>query len=225
IAHFIRICKKLYDFNNFHSLFAVVSALRSASVYRLSKTWATLTKRDRQTFDKLAEVFSDQNNWQNLREHVESLKLPCIPYLDLVYIDMAHPLRSSSGVGEDPQRTHKMNNILRIVANLQESKYPGLPLLPHIQRYLRSVRYIDELQKFVEDDQYKLSLRLEPPSPVSSWCSSKESVTGDSSLMSLSLSPAKLRGSSAPSSVPSTGGSSTGKFVPGHRKSSSLGSK
>ncbi|XP_011496942.1 PREDICTED: ras-specific guanine nucleotide-releasing factor RalGPS2-like [Ceratosolen solmsi marchali] len=222
LAHFIRVAKKLYDLNNLHSLFAIISGLHSAPIYRLHKTWAYLSKKDRSTFDKLAEIFSDKSNWINLREHMNSIKMPCIPYLglfltDLVYIDMAHP---TSKNGDNQQRILKMNTVLTKVTILQASEYPGIIPLPNVQRYLSSVRYIEELQKFLEDDHFKLSMKLEPNSPVPFSSSSKESV-GDTAVAALSLSPARGYAGSLRLHV----GSTTNKFVPSHRKCRSLGTK
>ncbi|XP_038216439.1 ras-specific guanine nucleotide-releasing factor RalGPS1 isoform X3 [Zerene cesonia] len=218
LAHFIKVAKKLYDLNNLHSLFAVISALHSASIYRLSKTWACLSKKDKQQFDKMAELFGEKDNWTALREYMRSIPLPCIPYLgifltDLVYIDMAHPAGS-------PHRATKMAVVLKALERYQSSEYDIAPVA-HVANFLNSVRYIEELQKFLEDDQYKLSLKLEPPSPVGSCSGSKESIKEAPGSSPFTLSPSHRQGSG---SLRVQGSFTQGKFVPTHRKCRSLGS-
>ena len=141
MAHFIRVAKKLHELDNLHSEFAILSALQSASLYRLNKTWSCLPRKERQTFEKLTDLFSDNDNFARLRDHMDGVALKhqaCVPYLglyltDLVYIDMAHP---HSGGLEPPQRLYKMNNILRIVAELQQSLYSNLSPTPDCRLYM-----------------------------------------------------------------------------------------
>lgn len=113
-----------------------------------------------------------------------------------------------------------MNNLLRILAHYQQSDYSFLPVRDHIMEYLRSARYIEELQKLLEDDQYRLSVRLEPPTPPGS--TTKDSTTNDvkSTTINHHLSPSRKSGGSI--RKPPDG---SVKFVPGHTKSRSLGTK
>ncbi|KAA0188156.1 Ras-specific guanine nucleotide-releasing factor RalGPS2, partial [Fasciolopsis buskii] len=81
LSHFVRIAKKLVEINNYSSAMAIVSGLLVQSVYRLSATWAALSSRDRSSFRKLADLFSQDQNFINLRTAVDTARLPCIPYL------------------------------------------------------------------------------------------------------------------------------------------------
>jgi len=162
VIHFIKIAKKLLELNNLNCLKAVVSGLQSAPIYRLSKTWNVVPKRDKEKLEKLNDLVSEDNNRTKIRTYLQHARLPCIPYLgmyltDLTYINTIHPCTG----GLDVERTDKMNEILRIIADFQQSSYE-FDVVSHIRKYLSSVKYIDELQKFMEDDNYKLSLQIEP---------------------------------------------------------------
>uniref|UniRef100_A0A673K0T7 Ras-specific guanine nucleotide-releasing factor RalGPS1-like n=1 Tax=Sinocyclocheilus rhinocerous TaxID=307959 RepID=A0A673K0T7_9TELE len=187
LSHFIKIAKKLLELNNLHSMVSVVSTLQSAPIFRLSKTWALISRKDKATFEKLDYLTSKEENYARMREYIRSLKMvPCMPYLgiyllDMIYIDSAYP--ASDSIIETEQRTNQMNNILRVISDLQMScTYDHLVTLSHVQKYLMSVRYIEELQKFVEDDNFKLSLKIEPGNSSPRMATSKEDLAGPSEL-------------------------------------------
>ncbi|KAK6316473.1 hypothetical protein J4Q44_G00139970 [Coregonus suidteri] len=82
LSHFVKIAKKLLELNNLHSMVSVVSALQSAPIFRLSKTWALISRKDKATFEKLDFLTSKEDNYTRMREYIRSLKItPCIPYL------------------------------------------------------------------------------------------------------------------------------------------------
>ncbi|XP_062929498.1 ras-specific guanine nucleotide-releasing factor RalGPS1-like isoform X2 [Mobula hypostoma] len=187
LSHFIKLAKKLLELNNLHSLMAVVSGLQSAPIFRLSKTWALVSRKDKATFEKLDYLVTKEDNYKRMREFINSLRMvPCIPYLgiyllDLIYIDSAYP--ASDSIMENEQRSNQMNNILRIISDLQDSfNCDYLVTLPHVQNYLKSVRYIEELQKFVEEDNYKLSLKIEAGNSSPRLVSSREELAVPCSL-------------------------------------------
>uniref|UniRef100_A0A3Q4GIR7 Ral GEF with PH domain and SH3 binding motif 1 n=1 Tax=Neolamprologus brichardi TaxID=32507 RepID=A0A3Q4GIR7_NEOBR len=224
LSHFVKIAKKLLELNNLHSLVSVVSALQSAPIFRLSKTWALISRKDKATFEKLNYLTSKEENYTRMREYIRSLKMvPCIPYLgiyllDIIYIDSAYP--ASDSIIETEQRTNQMNNLLRVISDLQMScNYDHLVTLPHVQKYLLSVRYIEELQKFVEDDNFKLSLKIEPGNSSPRIASSKEDLAGKSHMVSASMRYNRR---------PTCPDASVGVHIPTpppshHRKSHSLG--
>uniref|UniRef100_A0A8C7G8U1 Ral GEF with PH domain and SH3 binding motif 2 n=1 Tax=Oncorhynchus kisutch TaxID=8019 RepID=A0A8C7G8U1_ONCKI len=225
VAFTRRFNQKLCDINNLHAVMAVVSGLQSAPIYRLSKTWALLSRKDKATFERLEYLMAKEDNYKRLRDYIRSQSMnSCIPYLgmylsDLTYIDSAYP--STGSILENEQRSNLMNNILRIISDLQRSCTYDIQVLPHVQKYLNSVMYIEELQKFVEDDNYKLSLKIEPGSSTPRSTASREDLIGSDA------SGSPLCGRKGPiadgSKVPPTPPSPRNLLPYGHRKCHSLG--
>ncbi|XP_057696140.1 ras-specific guanine nucleotide-releasing factor RalGPS2 isoform X2 [Corythoichthys intestinalis] len=226
LSLYIRTAKKLCEINNLHAVMAVVSGLQSAPIFRLTKTWALLSRKDKATFDRLDFLMSKEDNYKRLRDYISSQSMvSCIPYLgmylsDLTYVDSAYP--STGSILENEQRSNLMNNILRIISDLQRSCTYDIPLLHHVQKYLNSVRYIEELQKFVEDDNYKLSQRIEPGTSTPRANASKEDLAGQEASAS-PLCGRKCSMAADGAKVPATPPSPRNLLPYGHRKCHSLG--
>jgi len=201
VTHFIKIAKRLNELQNFNSLMAIIVALKSAPIYRLKKTWTLISKRDLNYFEKISHImFDTSDNRSRLREMHKDCKLPCIPFLgiyltDLIHIDIAHP---HTGF-ENPQRRNQMNNICRILSEFQQTTYDKLSDISYVVEYLNSDDYIDELQKFIEDGNYQISLKIEQDSNEFQPSSSSSSNYAPLSQMpQVPLSPAAKHLTSTP---------------------------
>uniref|UniRef100_A0A8C9Y4L2 Ral GEF with PH domain and SH3 binding motif 2 n=1 Tax=Sander lucioperca TaxID=283035 RepID=A0A8C9Y4L2_SANLU len=220
VAFTRRFNQKLCDMNNLHAVMAVVSALQSAPHLQL------LSRKDKATFDRLDYLMSKEDNYKRLRDFISSQSMvSCIPYLgmylsDLTYIDSAYP--STGSILENEQRSNLMNNILRIISDLQRSCTYDVTVLLHVQKYLNSVRYIEELQKFVEDDNYKLSQKIEPGTSTPRANASKEDIVGQEASAS-PLCGRKCTVAAEGTKVPATPPSPRNLLPYGHRKCHSLG--
>lgn len=186
LSHFIKMAKKLYLLNNIQSCYAITSALHSSSIYRLTKTWNQIPKKDKKSFEELSRLFSEENNFENLRQHMKSIKGNCIPYLgmyfkDLIYIDTAHPKDKKNNTVNFQRELKIRENVQQIMDSYTSTNYglaffflfifscvlfflliifrililENIAPIPAIRTYLQSINYIEELQKFMEEDYYK----------------------------------------------------------------------
>ncbi|XP_062515688.1 ras-specific guanine nucleotide-releasing factor RalGPS2-like isoform X2 [Corticium candelabrum] len=244
VKHFVKIAKKLYELNSLHSMMAMVTALQSAPIHRLIQTWRQLPNKEKRIFDKLDRLASVADNRQALRQHVEDSLLPCIPYLglftqDLTYLSAMEKQAIGSQENIGGAFAEKIKVILDKIEYFQQSDYPMIEHLPHIEKYLLSVRYIQEFQSFVDEDHFKLSLEREPSRhlqlPGSSTlprCLEEQSfhqqrlslprpASAADGLTSARLVRTRLDLSSLSSDPVDSPTNKT--FKPGHRKSRSLG--
>ncbi|XP_060109211.1 ral guanine nucleotide dissociation stimulator-like 3 [Heteronotia binoei] len=68
LEKWIDIAQHCRALRNFSSLYAILSALRANPTYRLKRTWAVVNRTARSSFQKLSEIFSEDNNHWNCRE-------------------------------------------------------------------------------------------------------------------------------------------------------------
>ncbi|XP_054917927.1 ras-specific guanine nucleotide-releasing factor RalGPS1-like isoform X2 [Dermacentor andersoni] len=202
LGYFVRLAQQLQQLGNLHGACAIVSALQSAPLFRLTKTWAQVGRRERQLLQRLASLFSEEDNFGSQRSRLRSALArgsPFVPHLgpylrDLLHMELCAPQNDRGAANV---------SLLGCLGALQSS-CQRFALNPNasLQAQLMQPFYLEELQKFLQEDSYRESLRLEPP--------------GRQASLTLLAPPSEP-------SPPSGSANRPPRFIPGHRKARSLG--
>ncbi|XP_066111905.1 ral guanine nucleotide dissociation stimulator isoform X6 [Saccopteryx bilineata] len=191
VEHWIEVARECRVLKNFSSLYAILSALQSNSIHRLKKTWEEVSRDSLRVFQKLSEIFSDENNYSLSRELLikegtskfatlemnpkRAQKRPketgviqgTIPYLgtfltDLVMLDTAMKDYLYGRLINFEKRRKEFEVIAQI--KLLQSACNNYSIEPEEQfgAWFRS------MERLSEAESYNLSCELEPPSESAS---------------------------------------------------------
>ncbi|XP_036769339.2 ral guanine nucleotide dissociation stimulator isoform X6 [Manis pentadactyla] len=191
VEHWIEVARECRVLKNFSSLYAILSALQSNSIHRLKKMWEDVSRDSFRVFQKLSEIFSDENNYSLSRELLikegtskfatlemnpkRAEKRPketgviqgTVPYLgtfltDLVMLDTAMKDYLYGRLINFEKRRKEFEVIAQI--KLLQSACNNYSIAPedHFRAWFRT------MEPLSETESYNLSCELEPPSESAS---------------------------------------------------------
>ncbi|XP_039624867.1 ral guanine nucleotide dissociation stimulator-like 2 isoform X2 [Polypterus senegalus] len=146
---------------NFSSLYAIISALNSNSVHRLKKTWEETNREAVRSYEELADIFSDKDNYSQSRELLKEHAVHgTVPYLgtfltDLVMLDTAVKDHLENGYINFDKRRKEFEIISQI--RLLQSSCKNLVF----ERNENILKWFDKIPQLSEAESYKLSCEIE----------------------------------------------------------------
>lgn len=166
LEYFILVGENCRLLNNFSSMWAIVSALNSASIYRLRRTWNLLSAAPKETLSRLNRVTETSRNYQHYRETLCLITPPCVPFFgvyskDLTFIEDGNPdrLYSDSRLINFSKRDF-MADIISEIRRFQVIPY-------NFERVDKLVAFIEKslAPRWNDDERFQRSLLLEPRQP------------------------------------------------------------
>jgi len=158
---FILIACKCFELHNFNGLMEIMSGLAATPVQRLNQTWHSLPPKTLHRYDQLNEIISMSANFKTLRELMNELQPPCIPYLgiylrDFVFILDGNPEKTENGL----INFERLTLLAGLIAKIRQCQLVRYKLCPIeiIQDYLtQSLILLPE--EILEAQSYKIEPR------------------------------------------------------------------
>lgn len=162
IKHFVAIADKCRSLNNFSSLTAIVSALGTAPILRLNRTWAQVGNKTKDLLEGMRTLIASNKNFSRYREALHAAQPPCIPFLGVYLTDLTF---IEDGIASVVKNTELINftkrtktaEVIRDIQQYQNVPYT-LTEVPDLRDWiLDNMRQAQDVHEL-----YNKSLQIEP---------------------------------------------------------------
>lgn len=162
IKHFVNVADKCRGLNNFSTLTSIISALGTAPIHRLNRTWSAVNARSMSTLESMRKLMGSTKNFAEYRDTLHKANPPCIPFFGVYLTDLTF---IEDGIPSLIKKTNLINfakraktaEVIRDIQQYQNVPYPLQPV-PELQDYI-----LTNMQSAGDvHEMYDTSLQVEP---------------------------------------------------------------
>ncbi|KPM46284.1 hypothetical protein AK830_g310 [Neonectria ditissima] len=162
IKHFVSVADRCRNLNNFSTLTSIISALGTAPIARLKRTWDQVPQRTQSVLESMRRVMASTKNFGEYREALHAANPPCIPFFGVYLTDLTF---IEDGIPSIIKKTNLINFAKRaktaeVIRDIQQYQNVGYSLqpVPELQDYILS-----NMQAAGDvHEMYDKSLQIEP---------------------------------------------------------------
>ncbi|KAJ4333532.1 cell division cycle- protein [Didymella glomerata] len=162
IKHFVNVADKCRSLNNFSTLTSIISALGTAPIHRLNRTWQAVNARSMTVLESMRKLMGSTRNFAEYRDTLHRANPPCIPFFGVYLTDLTF---IEDGIPSLIKKTNLINfakraktaEVIRDIQQYQNVPYPLQPV-PDLQDYI-----LTNMQSAGDvHEMYEMSLSVEP---------------------------------------------------------------
>ncbi|RDW88624.1 hypothetical protein BP6252_00656 [Coleophoma cylindrospora] len=142
IKHFVHVADKCRSLNNYSTLTSIISALGTAPIHRLKRTWDQVPAKTTAVLESMRRLMGSTKNFGEYRESLHLANPPCIPFFgvyltDLTFIEDGIPSIIKKSAHINFAKRAKTAEVIRDIQQYQNVPYPLQPV-PELQEYILS---------------------------------------------------------------------------------------
>ncbi|CAN8096899.1 unnamed protein product [Discula destructiva] len=162
IKHFVSVGDRCRQLNNFSTITSIISALGTAPIARLKRTWDQVPQRTQMALESMRKLMLSTKNFAEYRESLHMANPPCIPFFgvyltDLTFIEDGIPSIIKKTTLINFAKRAKTADVIRDIQQYQNVPYSLQPVAELQDYILSNMQAAGDVH-----EMYDKSLAVEP---------------------------------------------------------------